>query len=140
MARAALAAAADVLYATTSAGALYQVTIPTTAAFAPRLTLVRAATWTFDQARLGPVRQPLRAHGPEDGEGPRGDLPRRLVRRDLERHPWRREPGTDVDVRAHDRRVGHAAGAEPPLTTGALDGALTCRRGAGGRCPRSAAG
>ncbi|CAN7507038.1 hypothetical protein [Knoellia sp. LjRoot47] len=49
MARAALAAAADVLYATTSAGALYQVTIPTTAAFAPRLTLVRAATWTFDQ-------------------------------------------------------------------------------------------
>lgn len=41
--------AADVLYATTTAGALYEVTIPATATFAPRLRLVRASTWTFDQ-------------------------------------------------------------------------------------------
>ena len=47
--RAAATGAADVLYATTSRGALYQVTVPNTATFAPRLTLVRPSTWTFDQ-------------------------------------------------------------------------------------------
>ena len=47
--RAGYAGAADVLLATTRAGALYQITIPNTAAYAPRLTLVRASGWTFDQ-------------------------------------------------------------------------------------------
>ena len=47
--RAGSTGAADVLYATTSRGALYQVTVPNTASFAPKLTLVRSSSWTFDQ-------------------------------------------------------------------------------------------
>ncbi|GAA4109372.1 hypothetical protein GCM10022415_02500 [Knoellia locipacati] len=47
--RAGSTGAADVLYATTSRGALYQVTAPNTATFAPKLTLVRSSSWTFDQ-------------------------------------------------------------------------------------------
>lgn len=47
--RAGYAGAADVLYATTTGGALYQITIPNTSAYAPKLSLVRASSWTFDQ-------------------------------------------------------------------------------------------
>ncbi|GAA4109365.1 hypothetical protein GCM10022415_02490 [Knoellia locipacati] len=47
--RAGYAGVADVLLATTRAGALYQITISNTAAYAPKLTLLRASSWTFDQ-------------------------------------------------------------------------------------------
>jgi len=40
--------AADVIIATTSTGQLYLITIPVTAAFAPRWTLLRASTCAFD--------------------------------------------------------------------------------------------
>ncbi len=51
--RAGYAGAADVLVGTTSAGRLYLITIPVAGTFTPRLTLLRASTWTFDDLVVG---------------------------------------------------------------------------------------
>ena len=45
--------AANVLIGTTRTGALYLITIPASGAFAPRLTLLRASTWVFDDLVVG---------------------------------------------------------------------------------------
>jgi len=47
------AAAADVLIGTTSGGGLYLITIPVGGTFRPRLTRLRASTWTFDDLVVG---------------------------------------------------------------------------------------
>ena len=45
--------AADVLIGATSAGRLYLITVPVAGTFTPRLTLLRASTWTFDDLVVG---------------------------------------------------------------------------------------
>lgn len=47
------AGAADVLIGTTSGGGLSLITIPVAGAFSPRLTQLRASTWTFDDLVVG---------------------------------------------------------------------------------------